>query len=86
MLSNTCSNVFITRGKLGKKAEGMVRRTTSLGKPSQQASSDGSSEEEECAENEEIYDKFVSSCIGKYIALSKMYSTIKNVHHPDGRT
>ncbi|KAK2190599.1 hypothetical protein NP493_74g00038 [Ridgeia piscesae] len=48
------------RGKLGKKTDGKVRRTTSLGKPTDGSSDESSDddEEEEMAGNEEIYDKF----------------------------
>ena len=60
------------RGKLGKKTDGKVRRTTSLGK-STDGSSDESSddEEEETAGNEEIYDKFVSTAKRNYRQLIK---------------
>ena len=56
--------MFVARGNAAEsKKGGTLRRTTSLGKPSQLADSDESSDEDEgdeLAQNEEIYDKFVS--------------------------
>ena len=55
------------RGKLGKKTDGKVRRTTSLGKPTGGSSDESSEdEEEEMAGSEEIYDKFVSTAERNY--------------------
>ncbi len=59
--------MLVARGNDESKKGGKLRRTTSLGKPSQLADSDESSndEGEDFVQNEEIYDKFVSSCLGK---------------------
>ena len=61
------------RGKLGKKTDGKVRRTTSLGKPTDGSSDESSDddEEEEMAGNEEIYDKFVSTAKRNYNQIKK---------------
>ena len=64
----TCS----IRGKLGKKTDGKVRRTTSLGKPTDGSSDESSDdEEEEMAGSEEIYDKFVSIAKRNYRQIIK---------------